>query len=100
IDHGLVDLAQSPHIIRAHVKESGAVVLHSEDAGRYHVLRIDELVAIAAVAYHPDFSAVLNELEENGEQAEPSTVDDGRTAQDHDPQAVGIFCQQLLGGKL
>ena len=70
-------------------KRSDCGVVERLDAGGGEVLRVDELIAVAAVADDPDFFAVLDELEEDGEQAEAAAVDDGGAA-DGDDVEVGL----------
>ena len=65
------------------------LVVERLDAGGGEVLRVDELVAVAAVADDPDFFVVVDELEEDGEEAEAAAVDDGGAADGDDVEIVG-----------
>ena len=59
------------------------------------VLRVDELVAVAAVADDPDALAVLDELEQDGKEAEAALVDDGGTADRDDGQLQAKRCKDV-----
>ena len=100
LDDRFVDVAQRDDVVRADVEEIGAVVRQRLQAGRREVLRVDELIAIAAVADDPDFLAVVDELEENGEQAKAAAVDDGGAADRDDVEVVRVVGEHLFAGEL
>src|SRR5580692_7096213 len=60
------------------------------------ILGVDELIAIAAVAYDPDFLVVVDELEEDCKQTEAAAVDDGRAANGDDVEVVGVVGEDLF----
>ena len=99
VDDGLVDLAEGDDVVGADVEEVGVVVVEALDAGGGEVLGVDELVAVAAVADDPDLFVVLDELEEDGEQAEAAAVDDGGAADDDDVEILLVLFEDLFGGK-
>lgn len=91
VDDGLVDLAEGDDVVGADVEEIGVVVIEALDAGGGEILRVDELVAIGAGADDPDFLVVLDELEEDGEQAEAAAVDDGGAADGDDVEILLVL---------
>jgi hypothetical protein len=83
------------------VEEIGVRVIEGEDASGGEILRVDELIAVSAVADDPDFAVVLNELEEDGEQSETAAVDDGGAADGDDIEGRRLVVfEDLLGGEL
>ena len=56
---------------------------------------VDELVAVGPVADDPYFAAFVDELKEDGEQAEATAVDDGGAANHDDGEVV----LELLEGR-
>ena len=72
------------------MEEVGAGVAKRLNAGGGEVLRVDELIAVAAVADDPDFFAVVDELEEDGEETQAAAVDDGGTADGDDVEIAGV----------
>ena len=78
------------------MEEVRALVIERLEAGGGEVLRVDELVAVAAVADDPDFFVVVDELEEDGEEAEAAAVDDGGAADGDDIEIVGVFGEDLF----
>ena len=81
------------------MEEVGALVGKGLQTRGGEVLRVDELVAVAAVADDPDFFAVVDELEEDREQAEASAVDDGRAADGDDVEVARVFGEDLFSGE-
>src|ERR1700728_1797240 len=100
IDYGLIDVAQRPYVVRTHMKDVRLAWLESEHAGLHQIFGIDELVAIAAVADDPDSFAVVDKFEQDGEQAEPATIDNRWAAQDDDVEIARVAGKNLFGGQL
>lgn len=69
------------------------------DAGGGEVFGIDELVLVVAGADDPDGFAVVDELEEDGEEAEPAGVHDGGAAEDDDVERCGEGLEELFAGE-
>jgi len=80
------------------VEEVGAAVAGGLDAGGGEVFGVDELIAVAAIAYDPDGFVVVDEFVEDGEEAEAACVHDGGAAEDDDVEVVGEVLQELFGG--
>ena len=98
LDDGLVDLAEGGDVGGSDVEEVGVGVGCGGDAGGGEVLGVDELVAIAAVADDPDFAAFVDELEEDGKEAETAGFDDGRAADGDDVEVVFEGLEGFFGG--
>jgi len=97
-DDRLVHLAQRNHVVGADVEDIGTVIRQRLQAGCGEILSVDELVSVAAVADNPDLFSVIDELEENGEQAEPAAIDDGGTSEDNNVEIVRVAGENLFGG--
>jgi hypothetical protein len=98
-DDGFIDLAHGLDFVGADVEEVGSGVAGGEDAGGGEVFGVDELITVGAVADDPNGFAVVDEFEEDGEEAETSGVHDGGTADDDDVEVGGEFLKNLFAGE-
>jgi hypothetical protein len=51
------------------------------------------------MAHHPHGLSVMDELEQNRQQAKPSAIDDGGTAEDDHIHIAGVAREDFFGGK-
>jgi hypothetical protein len=96
LDHAAEDLPERRDPFGADVEEPALVVVERLEAGVRQVLGVDELVPVLALAHHPDLAPLVDELEEDREQAEAALVDDGGRAQQHRVEAVAVAEQDAL----
>ncbi len=83
-----VDFVECLYVVRTDVEYGCSLVVQRKFAGVRQVFRVNELVAVIAVADHPKLAVFVDKFEEDGKEAESSFVHDGGATENDGIQLV------------
>src|SRR5208283_2631088 len=82
-DDVFVDCGERLDIVRADIENLGSWIIECQNAGVREVLCVYELIDVPPASHRPNAAAIVDELEEDREQAQSSAIHDRGAADDN-----------------